>query len=52
MHEDKKIEIMNIRYNSLTQRTVEFLHSVIQVILKVFCLKLGSYSFNKFLDYN
>ena len=52
MHEDKKIEIMNIQYNSLTQCTVEFLHWVIQVILKLFCLKFGPYSFNKFLYYN
>ena len=52
MHEDKKIEIMNIQYNSLTQCTVEFLHWVIQVILKLFCLKLGPYSFTKFLYYN
>ena len=52
MHEDKKIEIMNIQYNSLTQCTVEFLHWVIQVILKLFCLKLGPYSFTKFHYYN
>ena len=41
MHEDSKIEIMNIQYSSLTQCTVEFLHWDIQVILKLFCLKLG-----------
>ena len=52
MHEDKKIEIMSIQYNSLTQCTVEFLHWVIQVILKLFCLKLGPYSFTKFFYYN
>ena len=52
MHEDKKIKIMNIQYNSLTQCTVKFLHWVIQVILKLFCLKLGPYSFTKFLYYN
>ena len=52
MHEDKKIEIMNIQYNSLTQCTVEFLHWVIQVILKLFCLKLGLYSFTQFPYYN
>ena len=49
MHEDKKNEIMNIQYNSLTQCTVGFLQQVIQVILKLFCLKLGPYSFTKFL---
>ena len=43
---------MNIQYNSLIQCTVEFLHWVIQVILKLFCLKLGPYSFTKFLYYN
>ena len=48
MLEDKKIEIMNIQYNSLTQCTVEFLHYVIQVILKLLCLKLGPYSFIHF----
>ena len=42
MHEDKKIETINIQYNSLTQCTVEFLHWVMQVILKLFSLKLGS----------
>ena len=42
MHEDKKIETTNIQYNSLTQCTAEFLHWVMQVILKLFCLKLGS----------
>ena len=52
MHEDKKIEIMNIQYNSLTQCTVEFLHWVIQVILKLFCLKLDPHSFTNFLYYN
>ena len=41
MHEDKKIEIMIIQYNSLTQCTVEFLHWVIHAVLKLFCLKLG-----------
>ena len=50
--EDKKIEIMNIQYNSLIQCTIKFLHWVIQVILKLFCLKLGPYSFTKFLYYN
>ena len=40
---------MNIQNNSLTQCTVEFLHWVIQVILKLFCLKLGLYSFTQFL---
>ena len=43
---------MNIQYNSLTQCTVEFLHWVIQVILKLFCLKLGLYSFTQFPYYN
>ena len=51
-HEDKKIKIMNKQYNSLTQCTVEFLHWVVQVILKLFCLTLGPYSFTKFLHYN
>ena len=51
-HQDKKIEIMNKQYNLLTQCTVEFLHWVIQVSLKLFCLKLGPYSFTKFLHYN
>ena len=52
--EDKKIETMNIQHNSLTQCSVEFLHWVIPVLLKIFCLKLGSHShsFNKFLYYN
>ena len=36
----------------LTQCTLEFLHWVIQVILKLFCLKLGLYSFCQFLYYN
>ena len=49
MHEDKKIEITNMQYNSLTQCTVKFLHWVIQVILKLFCLKLGPNSFTQFL---
>ena len=49
MHEDKKIEIMSIQYNSLTQCTVAFLHWVIQVKPKLFCLKLGLYSFAQFL---
>ena len=48
MHEDKKIEIMNLQYNSLTQCTVAFLHWVIQVILKLCCLKFGLYSFTQF----
>ena len=39
---------MNIQYNSLTLCTVKFLHWVIQVILQLFCLKLGLYSFTKF----
>ena len=43
---------MNKQYNSLTQCTVEFLHWVVQVILKLFCLTLGPYSFTKFLHYN
>ena len=52
MHEDKKIEIMNIQCNSLTQCTVKFLHLVIEVILKLFCLKLSFYLFTQFLYYN
>ena len=52
MHEDKKIEIINIQYNSLAQCTVEFLHWVIQVVLKLFCLKVGPYRFTKFIYYN
>ena len=43
---------MNIQYSSLTQCTVKFLHWVIQVILKLFCLNLRPYSFNKFFKYN
>ena len=44
---------MNIPDNSLIQCTVEFLHWVIKVILKLlFRLKLGPYSFTKFLYYN
>ena len=43
---------MNIQYISLIQCIVEFLHWVIQVIVKLFCLKLGPYSFTKFLYYN
>ena len=43
---------MNIQYNLLTQCNVEFLHWVKQVILKLFCLKPGPYSFTKFLYYN
>ena len=39
---------MNLQYNSLTQCTVAFLHWVIQVILKLFCLKFGLYSFTQF----
>ena len=49
MHDDEIIEIMNIQYNSLTQCTVKFCHWVMQVILKLFCLKLGLYSFTQFL---
>ena len=52
MHEDKKIEIMNIQFNSLTQCTVGFLYWVMQLTLKLFCLKLGLYMFTKFLYYN
>ena len=52
MHENKKIEIINIQYNSLTKCTVKFLHRVIQVILALFCLNLDPYSFTKFLYYN
>ena len=51
MHEDKKIKIINIQYNSLTQCTVEFLHWVIQVILKLFCLKVSLYLFTQFFYY-
>ena len=51
-HDEKKIEIMNMQYNSLIQCTIEFLHWVIQVILKLFCIKLRPYSFTKFLDYH
>ena len=43
---------MNIQYNLLTQYTVEFLQWVIQVILKLFCLKLGPDSFSNFFYYN
>ena len=39
---------MNIKYNSLTQCTVEFFYWVMQVILKLFCLKLRPYSFTIF----
>ena len=49
---EDKIEIMNIQYNSLIQCTVKFLHWVIQIILKLFCLKRGPYSFTKFIYYN
>ena len=52
MHEDKKIEIMNIQYNSLTQCTVEFLRYVLQVILTLFGVKIGLYLFTQFLYYN
>ena len=52
MREDKKIEIMNIRYNSLTKYTVEFFHWVIQVIVKLFCLKFCPYSFTNFFYCN
>ena len=51
-YEDKKIEKRNIQYNSLRQCSVEFLHWVIPVVLKLFCLKLGCHSFNKYLYYN
>ena len=49
MHEDEKIEIIIIQDNSMTECTVEFLHLVIQVMLKLFCLKLDSSSFTQFL---
>ena len=49
MHEDKKIEIMNIQYNSLTQYTVEFLHWIIQY-LNYFALNLVfTHSLNFFI---
>ena len=40
MHENKKIQIMNIQYNPSTQYTVKFFHRVIQVILTLFCQNL------------
>ena len=46
------VKCMKIEMNSLTQCTVEFLHWVIPVILKLFCLKLGLYLFTQFLYYN
>ena len=50
MHEDKKIETMNIQYNSLPQCTVKFLHWVIQVIVNYFALNLAlTYSLNFFI---
>ena len=49
MHENKEIRIMNIQYNLLTQGPVKFHHWVIQVILKLFCLKLGLYLFTQLL---
>ena len=36
----------------MTQCTVEFLHRGIQVILKLFCLKVGLYSLTQFLYYD
>ena len=36
----------------MIQCTVEFLHWVIKVITKLFCLKLGPYSSTKFFYYN
>ena len=40
---------MNIQYNSLTQCTAKFFHWVIRVILKLFCLKVGLYSFTQII---
>ena len=52
MYEDKKIENWNNDY--LAQfKTMHFLVSILsQTILKVFCFKLGAYSFTQFLYFN
>ena len=50
MHEEKKIKIISMQYNSLKQCTLEFLHWVIHEILKLFCLKLVfTHSLNFFI---
>ena len=54
MYEDKKIENLNNEYIAQIIDAMQYqvFHYVIQVILKLFCLKPGAYSFAQFLYCN